>query len=216
MVDAFADPGRQRQWDPLQPRTGAGLSPDGNRLYLTREGELSALEVPSRRQLWHAAAPWKDSFQVLVSPEGARLLVATAPELYLYDAALGTEIAKITVPNATFAFAGGRLIVGEARGKLLIVDPATGAMEHQVASQGPAAAYIFGSSTAPLMATGAIDGTVRFWNTSSWTPLAQQSPPGNEMARLDGFSSDGRLLLFFERSRGGLGVIRVGDAGALR
>ena len=210
MAEPAADAGRARSPSPQDPRTSIGLSGDGRRLYVAREGELVAMEVPTRRLLWRASAPWRDWFGVHAAADSPALAIDAREGLFLYDGESGREIAKLDVPYPALAFAGGRLLAGTPRGRLLAIDPRTGKVEREVAMAGSAAQSLQPSDIQRVFAAAALDGNTRIWDSATLQPLVQQPTPGNDFASLYGFSSDGRLLLFSDRSKGGLGIVRFG------
>ena len=200
-----------------RPCEDFALSPDGSRLaalsrmsaelrevfvYDTVDGRLCCTVSITPRQEWGEAI-------VLFTPDGDRLITScNSNELLVWNVADGGLLARLPGHDATVIAAAispdGRLIAsGAVNGHICVWNADTYSCEQTLMGHTAAVSSLVFRDDETL-ASGSLDGTVRFWSSTAEEPLAVLPDIRGMTAAV--FRPDGRQLAVAPREQGGVQI----------
>jgi WD40 repeat protein len=205
------EPPRLRRWDaatgrerPAQPGfdkpfTSFLLSPDGSLLVARHDDNKPAVvwDAATGRELRTLAG---DGSPLAFTPDGRTLLGWRDKAASVWDVATGRELRRFAAghPDRTYCAAfsrdGRRLALGGQEHFLLVYDVADGKELARVPVPGTLSALAFSPDGRALAAGDWAGGTVRLWDTATWTEA--RTLPGHRGRVLTlAFTADGKRLV---------------------
>jgi RNA polymerase sigma factor (sigma-70 family) len=162
---AFSPDGKLLAPGPYRPSS----APSGTTLRLWDTATGNLLRMPT---LEHSHITLSAAF----SPDGKVLAVRTAVCLYLWDVTTGQELLKLPNrgglrPALSFSPDGKTLAVGDVRGKIHLLEPATGKKIRILTGHEKPIFSLAFSPNGRWLASGGMDRTVRLWELSAGLAL---------------------------------------------
>jgi WD40 repeat protein/serine/threonine protein kinase len=186
---------------PGPPSAAYGLAAcrDGDLLGVTRGREVLLLDGDSLQLRRVLALDWPAEVRALsFSPDGRLLAATTGAGVVLWDVESGALRVRASFGLTTFypavAFShDGRRFADSEGNEVFVREAATGAVLARLEGhRGPVEALAFSLDDA-LIASGAVDHTVRLWDTRSWSARSVLEGHTDRVYSL-AFSPDGEML----------------------